>query len=73
MFVSLTVRGKYSSSTTAKENMLVCAPTGAGKTNIAMLAFLRLVKSHMMAAGDADVIDKAALKVPLPSLLTQSP
>lgn len=43
--------------------MLVCAPTGAGKTNIAMLAFLRLVKSHMMG-GDGDVIDKAALKVP---------
>jgi len=41
------------------ENMLVCAPTGAGKTNIAMLAFLRLVKTHMMVG---DVIDKAALK-----------
>jgi replicative superfamily II helicase len=43
--------------------MLVCAPTGAGKTNIAMLTFLRLVKSHMMG----DVIDKAALKVSLQS------
>jgi activating signal cointegrator complex subunit 3 len=29
------------------ENMLVCAPTGAGKTNIALLSFLQLVKSHM--------------------------
>ena len=43
--------------------MLVCAPTGAGKTNIAMLAFLRLVKSHMMMGGDGDVIDKAGLKL----------
>jgi DEAD/DEAH box helicase len=29
------------------ENMLVCAPTGAGKTNIAMLAFLQLVKQNI--------------------------
>ena len=29
------------------ENMLVCAPTGAGKTNVAMLAFLQLVKQHI--------------------------
>lgn len=29
------------------ENMLVCAPTGAGKTNIAMLAFLNLVKQNI--------------------------
>lgn len=41
------------------ENMLVCAPTGAGKTNIAMLAFLRLVKSNLLVG---DVIDKAAVK-----------
>ena len=26
------------------QNMLVCAPTGAGKTNIAMLAVLQLVR-----------------------------
>jgi hypothetical protein len=30
------------------ENILVCAPTGAGKTNIAMLAFLQLVKQHII-------------------------
>ena len=41
------------------ENMLVCAPTGAGKTNIAMLTFLRLVKSHILFG---DTIDKAAVK-----------
>ena len=29
------------------ENMLVCAPTGAGKTNIAMLTFLQLVKQNI--------------------------
>jgi activating signal cointegrator complex subunit 3 len=32
----------------SSENMLICAPTGAGKTNIAMLAFLQLVKQHIV-------------------------
>ena len=40
------------------ENMLICAPTGAGKTNIAMLAFLQLVKQHVTY----DEIDKQAIK-----------
>lgn len=31
----------------SQENMLVCAPTGAGKTNIAMLTLLQLMKSHI--------------------------
>lgn len=31
----------------SSENMLVCAPTGAGKTNIAMLSFLQLLKQHI--------------------------
>lgn len=38
----------------------VCAPTGAGKTNIAMLALLQLIGSHRDAATGA--IDKAAVK-----------
>jgi len=29
------------------ENLLICAPTGAGKTNIAMLAVLRELKQHI--------------------------
>ncbi|VDN52188.1 unnamed protein product [Dracunculus medinensis] len=29
-----------------KENLLVCAPTGAGKTNIAMLAILNTIHEH---------------------------
>jgi activating signal cointegrator complex subunit 3 len=40
------------------ENMLVCAPTGAGKTNIAMLTFLSLVKT---AISDG-AVDKDAIK-----------
>ncbi len=34
------------------ENMLVCAPTGAGKTNIAMLTFLQLLKQHIDITGN---------------------
>lgn len=29
------------------KNMLVCAPTSAGKTNIALLAILRVMKDYM--------------------------
>ena len=31
------------------ENMLVCAPTGAGKTDVALLAILSTVRKHIMA------------------------
>jgi len=36
------------------ENMLICAPTGAGKTNIAMLALLQLVKQYIVSSGPAE-------------------
>ncbi len=39
----------FSCAYKSSENMLICAPTGAGKTNIAMLAFLQLVKQHVSA------------------------
>lgn len=29
------------------ENMLVCAPTGAGKTNVAMLAMVHTIRAHL--------------------------
>ena len=29
------------------ENMLVCAPTGAGKTDVALMAILREIKQHL--------------------------
>lgn len=41
------------------ENMLVCAPTGAGKTNIAMLSLLQQIKRNISPDG---VIDKTAWK-----------
>ncbi|XP_045481609.1 activating signal cointegrator 1 complex subunit 3-like [Harmonia axyridis] len=30
------------------ENLLICAPTGAGKTNIALLAMVHQIKAHMV-------------------------
>ena len=37
----------YKTAYKSNENMLICAPTGAGKTNIAMLAVLRELKQHL--------------------------
>ena len=36
------------------ENLLVCAPTGAGKTNVALLCMIQTIRQHM----DKDVIKK---------------
>ena len=41
------------------ENLLICAPTGAGKTNIAMLAVLHVLKQHLSQG----VIKKDEFKV----------
>jgi activating signal cointegrator complex subunit 3 len=41
------------------ENLLICAPTGAGKTNIALLAVLHCIKSNM----EGGMIKKDQFKV----------
>lgn len=33
------------------ENLLICAPTGAGKTNIAMLTVLHEIRQHLQPGG----------------------
>lgn len=38
----------YRTAYLSNENLLVCAPTGAGKTNIAMIAVLHAVKAHLV-------------------------
>lgn len=44
------------------ENLLICAPTGAGKTNIAMLTVLHEIRQHLQPGG---VIKKDEFKVRL--------
>lgn len=43
----------------SNENMLVCAPTGAGKTNIALLAIVHQIRCNM----EANLIKKNDFKV----------
>ena len=37
----------YESALHKDDNMLVCAPTGAGKTNIALLCVCHEIKKHI--------------------------
>lgn len=54
------------------ENMLICAPTGAGKTNVAMLTMLREIGLHRNSDGK---INTAAFKIvyvaPMKSLVQE--
>ena len=50
----------------SNENLLICAPTGAGKTNIAMLTILHEIKQHI----SQDVIKKDEFKASNISLLS---
>ncbi|XP_038221111.1 putative U5 small nuclear ribonucleoprotein 200 kDa helicase [Zerene cesonia] len=43
------------------ENLLVCAPTGAGKTNVALLCVLRELGKHVNADGTVSVADFKAI------------
>lgn len=36
---------------TSNENMLVCAPTGAGKTDVAMMVVLKVIHDHLTLVG----------------------
>ena len=41
------------------QNLLICAPTGAGKTNVAMLCIIQAIKQHIQQG----VIKKDEFKV----------
>ena len=41
------------------ENLLICAPTGAGKTNIALLTIVHTIRQNM----ENDIIKKDTFKV----------
>lgn len=46
----------FKAAYTSNENLLVCAPTGAGKTNVAMLAILHTIEQvACVLVSDGDV------------------
>ena len=45
----------YKAAFESPENLLICAPTGAGKTNIAMLAILQTIAQRRKANGRIDL------------------
>ncbi|XP_053622297.1 U5 small nuclear ribonucleoprotein 200 kDa helicase [Plodia interpunctella] len=54
------------------ENLLVCAPTGAGKTNVALLCILREVGKHVNDDGTVNVHDfKMIYVAPMRSLVQE--
>ena len=54
------------------ENILLCAPTGAGKTNVAMLAILRAIENHRKESGQIRVNDfKLVYIAPLKALVQE--
>uniref|UniRef100_A0A0N4ZRT8 U5 small nuclear ribonucleoprotein 200 kDa helicase n=1 Tax=Parastrongyloides trichosuri TaxID=131310 RepID=A0A0N4ZRT8_PARTI len=50
----------YDQAYKTHENLLICAPTGAGKTNIAMLAIMKCIHDH---CDDFNNINKADFKI----------
>ena len=49
----------YNSAYKTSENLFVCAPTGAGKTNVAMLTIVQCIKQHI----ESGVIKKDKFKI----------
>ena len=49
----------FESAYNTSENLLVCAPTGAGKTNVAMLTMVQCIKQHM----ESGVIKRDKFKI----------
>jgi len=45
----------YPAAFKSPENLLVCAPTGAGKTNIAMLSILQVLSQKRRVNGTFDL------------------
>ncbi|CAJ0932072.1 unnamed protein product, partial [Mesorhabditis belari] len=55
-----------------KENLLICAPTGAGKTNIAMLTILNTIHEHRKPTGEIMKDDfKIIYLAPMKALATE--
>ena len=54
------------------ENMLVCAPTGAGKTNVALLTMLHEIGQHIQDDGEVDTSNfKIVYVAPMKALVAE--
>lgn len=56
----------YPTAYRSNENMLVCAPTGAGKTDVAMMTILRVLDQHRPKNEDENIratIDRDSFKI----------
>ncbi|KAF7355212.1 putative helicase mug81 [Mycena sanguinolenta] len=57
----------YPTAYGSNENMLICAPTGAGKTDVAMLTILRVLDQHRSSSSGnvpiASTINKSSFKI----------
>jgi pre-mRNA-splicing helicase BRR2 len=45
----------YKTAALSDENLLLCAPTGAGKTNVALLTIMREIGKHINTDGSIDL------------------
>lgn len=62
----------YPSAFFSNENLLVCAPTGAGKTNIAMTCILREIGQNMDEQDEIDLSDfKVVYVAPMKALAAE--
>lgn len=52
------------------DNFIVCAPTGAGKTNIALLAILRTIEKYIISERNAKIVYVAPMKALVQEMVT---
>ncbi|KAJ8921892.1 hypothetical protein NQ315_008525 [Exocentrus adspersus] len=62
----------YKAALESKENLLLCAPTGAGKTNVALLCMMREIGEHINPDGTINADDfKIIYVAPMRSLVQE--
>lgn len=62
----------YKAAFKTPENLLVCAPTGAGKTNIALLSILQILNDKRKSNGKFDIRNfKIVYIAPMKALVTE--
>lgn len=62
----------YKSALESDENLLLCAPTGAGKTNVALLCMMREIGKHINTDGTINADDfKIIYVAPMRSLVQE--